>query len=508
MEDKITGKLNVWYIGKTMFDLYCLAHPGEYEDRMRAKDEQQFQANGNDTLPDFDRRPFATDKLWAHSPYSKELSSLIHDCMCVKPSDRPTAHQLALSIKAILQRRYAEAESRMPYNVRRRTLYYRGNEINHMAHDEKNCDLPNSIYDFFTLLRPENNDHDEPPLILDPARQVMRNFQTDRVIRPEDERYQGLMRACHGAQANEYTRYGWRDTFLNSSAVNTENGKIIFSEDYRDLRSAPSDLGHNGGEPADPYPHDSVPAERVDDPDLQQLQHLLEDPYRPVPCPNVKELFCAHQRASLRRAEYPEAHLWKRAEDRWNEASPTRVQQWTDYFAQVQQKDNYNLMVFEAFEIYRRQQYESDSELDMDMLKDQWNLLTNAERAGFVRQRNENVAERHYADRRRHENAEEPSALREPHITEQIRKEWLAMDGQERAKFEDEFIQGIRARPFTAAARETNAEEATEIRHESQRDTREELSSRKRKRNAESSPAGRQESINRSSPDLFHMLEG
>jgi len=381
-----------------------------------------------------------------------------------------------------------------------------------MGHDEKNCGLPNTIWDYFTLLRPENNDPDEPPLILDPARLLLRNARTDQLITPGHDRYLGLMTACHQAQTKEYVQYVWRDDLLNSSAINIENGKIIFSNEYRDLQSAPLDLRHNAGEHRDLDAHDTVPEEGSERSDLQHLQYLLEEPFRPVPCPDVTELFCAHQRGKLRRAGYPEAQLQKLAEDRWNQAISTRVRQWSDKFTQVQRVDNFKLMVFEGFEIYCRQQLESDiepeTEPDMDMLKDRWNTLTTVERAGFVREHYEHVAEWLHADRRRREIAEEQPALMEPHITEQIRNEWLAMDEHERVRVGNEYVHGTRAYPLTAAARENNAEEVTEVRHESQHDMREEPSAKKRKRNSELSTARRQGSNKRSSPNLFHMLEG
>lgn len=61
-----------------------------------------------------------------------------------------------------------ESDTPVPFSVRHRKLYYRGNEINDMAFVERNCGKTVQADEYLELLHPANNDPEEPELNIYP----------------------------------------------------------------------------------------------------------------------------------------------------------------------------------------------------------------------------------------------------------------------------------------------------------------------------------------------------
>lgn len=150
-----------------MYDTFSLSPSGDFE-VIVAQDRLQYESYGQKPILDFATTPFSADKVHRASPYTKELSDLIGRCMHVEPSRRPTAAELYEITRNAMNRRETDPEGTSLFSVRRRKLYYRGNEINNMSDEEKNCEQKLYPEEYFDLLFSENNDPEEPKLDLEP----------------------------------------------------------------------------------------------------------------------------------------------------------------------------------------------------------------------------------------------------------------------------------------------------------------------------------------------------
>lgn len=133
-------KTHVWSIGKVMFDLMNLARSEEYWE-FSTDNRKKFIENGHHQLPDFNHTTFynSTDG-W--SPYSDELSDLVHSCLYTFSSMRPDVAKLKTETSKnmrIWDGRWTPGCEDLDVNdedqdhpVAHPKLFYRENEINDM----------------------------------------------------------------------------------------------------------------------------------------------------------------------------------------------------------------------------------------------------------------------------------------------------------------------------------------------------------------------------------------
>lgn len=150
-----------------MFDLFSLA-PASHFNHIMAKDGQTYVGNSSKMIDSFYWTPFVQDELDAKSPYTLGLSALIERCMHAEPSRRPTPTELLEATAREMNNVYTDPESTLPYSIRNRKLYYRGNEINDMTIEERNCGRWFDPYDWSSLHAPGNNDPNDPRLDIYP----------------------------------------------------------------------------------------------------------------------------------------------------------------------------------------------------------------------------------------------------------------------------------------------------------------------------------------------------
>ncbi|KAK5090744.1 hypothetical protein LTR05_000920 [Lithohypha guttulata] len=146
-QPKLTEKMTIWSIGKVLFDLSCLGDAKHF-DALKAKTAEEYKNNGDSTIRDWHRDPFAydhlmlvsSDPLKLRSPYTQELTNLIRSCMHVIPAQRPSVRALVYRTSQHL--RAALSKSGPVENegsVAHQYLYFRGNEINHRPDSKRNC---------------------------------------------------------------------------------------------------------------------------------------------------------------------------------------------------------------------------------------------------------------------------------------------------------------------------------------------------------------------------------
>lgn len=167
-EDSLSSKADIWAIGKVMYDLFSLSRPRTLN-HLQANTRADYTKNGDKMIPDFHSTPFILDDLHKKSPYTKDLSDVIESCMRGEASLRPSPTNLYATTTRLLRQRYAEMPSTLPCTVRNRKLYYRGNEINDMSIEARNCGHSITIFDWADLVAPGNNDPNEPKLDIYPA---------------------------------------------------------------------------------------------------------------------------------------------------------------------------------------------------------------------------------------------------------------------------------------------------------------------------------------------------
>lgn len=134
-------KVHVWTIGKVMYDLMTLSDVGVYWQKSTvARDE--FIANGNHQLRNFDHIPFQPYSQNQRSPYSAEMTNLVRDCLRPYWAERIDVAQMKSTTAAQMSqwdnKWVAGCEDAQPdemnpdRDVTHPKLIYRQNEINNM----------------------------------------------------------------------------------------------------------------------------------------------------------------------------------------------------------------------------------------------------------------------------------------------------------------------------------------------------------------------------------------
>jgi len=409
-------------------------------DSMKAKTAEVCQQNGGDTLENWDKIPFAQDRLFRQSPYSAMLTRLVSWCMQAKPEKRPTAQRLHKLVSDHLLWRLDDERSNVPWSVRNQKLYYRGNEINNMTRHEKNCDLPYTAHDHFYLTGTARNDPDEPPLRLHPMK-IMRSVQNLRHagVWPYNE----AINAHDELHNRRMTTEAERDRFLASDAVRVEDGKIAFLRQYEHWAKVPHHgpgAGYGGNDSNDDGDNDPgqgpaaglaeenhAPSNNLDagspPVDVDRPQYLLyvaAEPILPTSAFNHFHRCCYDQ---LYNTGYPLAHMEARIDDIWTAQPPTIRKGWEDDFAAKQHDYPYRELVWEAFSLFHADQrsiYEDEDEDENlspeDILRRThalWNATSNKERMDYVA----------YIRRNRHEAELENAAkkLLEPDVRKSLK---------------------------------------------------------------------------------------
>jgi len=220
---RMTGKANVWQVGKVMYDLYSLSDQERYDD-LKAKSGHEYHVvNRSDTLFDWMTTPFVDDLHRQRSPYSPTLSQLISRCMAANSADRPTADQLYNETLQCLRSSSQHSQSVDPVSVRNTTLYYRGNEINNMAIDEMNCYHHLPLWDYFRLLQPANNDPSEPRLKIYPGQ------TRDTLVGLDDDEIR--LALDYNISLEEHIQaYRWRKHEVKRGRIRRHDDRILFED--------------------------------------------------------------------------------------------------------------------------------------------------------------------------------------------------------------------------------------------------------------------------------------
>jgi len=226
-QPRMTGKANVWAIGKVIYDLFSLSTEDDY-DHVKAKSSRAYHVENNgDSLPNWIEIPFMHDLHRKMSPYTPELSDLISRCMAADPASRPSAQELYATTLDLLNSRVHKEKSEDPVSVRNPTLYYRGNEINSMGVEEMNCFHTLESWDYFYLMAPARNDPDDPRLRLYP-------LQTQQTIEHEDGiRDDGvcLAKQYEADMAAVIAKYVWRNRMAVAGRLRKDVNSISFYEE-------------------------------------------------------------------------------------------------------------------------------------------------------------------------------------------------------------------------------------------------------------------------------------
>lgn len=236
--------MNVWAIGKVMFDLASLSNSKDFTAAQAPTEDEYWNQNTGSMLEDFDKVPFKNNLLnsglAARAPYP-ELMRLIQSCMEANADDRNDLSALRSETTEGLKK-CLQAHLKNPFD---RVHYINNADANQLAGKPTQNNFLFEAGELQEVLVPGRNDPDDEDL----------NVDEDRVIKQPTRGEASAITRLRVDQAKLVAQNLLRDEFRRAwmrdrRLVQERGGEFIFTDNLThlpdELSEDPSDIDNGG----------------------------------------------------------------------------------------------------------------------------------------------------------------------------------------------------------------------------------------------------------------------